>query len=126
MPRTLTVTGYGGRQMEAVDLSSIEGRGPAWGTASQELNATLLIWDAGDGQPAHVNDERDVVLVVLDGSGTMSIDGDTLHATTGTLVVIPRGSNRSIVAGGEGMRCLTVHRRRGGLTIKQRQPPDAG
>ena len=73
-----------------------------------------------------MNDERDVILVVLDGSGTVTIDGVAHAATTGTLVVIPRGSSRSIVAGVEGMRCLTVHKRRGGLTIRKRYPSAEG
>ena len=106
--------------MESVDLNSIEGHGPAWGTATEELNATLLVWKAGEGQPPHVNDERDVILVVLQGTGTVSIDNDANPAQAGTLLVIPRGSAREIVAGDAGMRCLTVHRRRGGLTIRQR------
>jgi len=30
---------------------------------------------------------------------------------------VPRGAARSIVAGQDGLRCLTVHRRRGGLGL---------
>jgi hypothetical protein len=50
--------------MEIVDLTELEGRGPAWGTASEELNATLLVWRAGEGQPEHVNEGRDVAVVL--------------------------------------------------------------
>jgi hypothetical protein len=35
----------------------------------------------------------------------------------GTLAIVPRGSTRSVVAGPDGLRCLTVHRRRGGLAM---------
>ena len=34
--------------------------------ASEELNATPLSWKAGTGPPEHVNQERDVLVVVLD------------------------------------------------------------
>jgi iron-sulfur cluster repair protein YtfE (RIC family) len=34
--------------------------GPIWGQASDDLNATLLAWGAGDGPGEHVNDEREV------------------------------------------------------------------
>jgi quercetin dioxygenase-like cupin family protein len=105
--------------MESVDLNAIAGRGPAWGTATTDLNATLLIWSAGEGQPQHVNNERDVILVVLSGSGTVSIDGEVSTARAGTLVVIPCDSIREVTAGVDGMRCLTVHNRRGGLTIRR-------
>ena len=107
---------YRGR-MEIVDLVTLEGRGPAWGTASGELNATLLVWRAGEGQPEHVNASRDVAVVVLAGSGTISVDGAEHELAAGTLAIVPRGASRSIVAGRDGLRCLTVHRRRGGLGL---------
>ena len=106
--------------MEIVDLAAIDGRGPAWGTASEELNATLLVWRPGEGQPEHVNEERDVALVVLEGAGLLVVDGAEHTLTAGALVIVPRGTRRSLVAGAEGLRCLTVHRRRGGLGIAPR------
>ena len=103
--------------MEIVDLTALDGRGPAWGTASEELNATLLVWRAGEGQPEHVNEGRDVAVVVLAGSGTLSVDGTEHELAAGALAIVPRGAARSIVAGRDGLRCLTVHRRRGGLEL---------
>jgi mannose-6-phosphate isomerase-like protein (cupin superfamily) len=104
--------------VEIVDLAAIDGRGPAWGTASEELNATLLVWRPGEGQPEHVNAERDVALVVLEGAGLLVVGGERHTLTAGALAIVPRGASRSIVAGPEGLRCLTVHRRRGGLAIR--------
>jgi quercetin dioxygenase-like cupin family protein len=101
--------------VEIVDLTALDGRGPVWGTASNELNATLLVWRPGEGQPEHVNDGRDVAIVALDGSGTLTVDGAEHRLRCGTLAIVPRGTTRSIVAGDDGLRCLTVHRRRGGL-----------
>ena len=103
--------------MEIVDLAALEGRGPAWGTASEELNATLLVWRAGEGQPEHVNDGRDVAIVCLAGGGVLTVDGEPHTLAAGALAIVPRGAARSIVAGTDGLRCLTVHRRRGGLSI---------
>ena len=101
--------------MEIVDLTTLDGRGPAWGTASEELNATLLVWRPREGQPEHVNEGRDVAIVVLAGSGVVTVDGAAHDLHAGTLAIVPRGASRSLVAGPEGLRCLTVHRRRGGL-----------
>ncbi len=103
--------------MEIVDLFALEGRGPAWGTASEELNATLLVWRPGDGQPEHVNEGRDVAIVVIEGSGSLTVDGVAHALRAGTLAVVPRGATRSLVAGADGLRCVTVHRRRGGLGL---------
>jgi quercetin dioxygenase-like cupin family protein len=64
-----------------------------------------------------VNEERDVALVALEGSGLLVVDGDEHALAAGTLAIVPRGANRSVVAGPDGLRCLTVHRRRGGLGL---------
>ena len=106
-------------RVEIVDLTTLEGRGPAWGTASEELNATLLVWRPGEGQPEHVNDGRDVAIVVLEGSGTLAVDGGEHDLRAGMLAIVPRGATRRVVAGPEGLRCVTVHRRRGGLGIQR-------
>ena len=115
-PSTGNVDDYGGG-VEIVDLTALDGRGPAWGTASEELNATLLVWRAGEGQPEHVNAERDVAVVAIAGSGMLSVDGTEHALAAGTLAIVPRGAARSIAAGQDGLRCLTVHRRRGGLGL---------
>jgi mannose-6-phosphate isomerase-like protein (cupin superfamily) len=125
MPRTFTWRGYGAARtvplpsgpVDIVDLLSLEGRGPAWGTASDDLNATLLVWREGEGQPTHVNEERDVALVVLAGAGTLVVDGQEHRLSEGTLAIVPRGATRSLVAGPDGLRCVSLHRRRGGLSI---------
>jgi iron-sulfur cluster repair protein YtfE (RIC family) len=49
-------------------------RGPVWGAASEDLNATLLAWSAGAGPPEHVNGERDVLVFVADGFATVTVD----------------------------------------------------
>jgi len=117
----VTVEGYG-RRVDVVDLLVLEGRGPAWGTESEELNATLLVWREGEGQPVHVNEERDVALVALAGSGTLVVAGKRHILSGGAFAIVPRGATRSLVAGAEGLRCLSIHRRRGALGIS-RLPP---
>ena len=102
---------------EPFDLSGPDGEGPLWGIASEDLNATLLSWSPGEAVAEHVNAERDVAVVAIAGSGTLSVDGTAHVLAAGTLTIVPRGATRSIVAGQDGLRCLTVHRRRGGLGL---------
>jgi quercetin dioxygenase-like cupin family protein len=87
------------------------------GMASDELNATLLSWTAGSGPPEHVNRERDVLVVVLDGSAYLSIDGEEQELARGETAIIGKGRSRKITAGRDGMRYLAVHRRRPPLQI---------
>lgn len=97
--------------------------GPVWGVATEDLNATILEWPARQGpRGAHVNTERDVVLVVLSGSVEIEVDGQWQDAGAGEVVVIKKGSSRRISAGSSGVRYLTVHRKRGGLEVAPAPP----
>jgi quercetin dioxygenase-like cupin family protein len=92
-------------------------RGPVWGAESEDLNATVLVWPAGEGPPEHVNDERDVLFVVLEGSATLMLDGEPRELAAGDALIVEKGLRRALVAGAGGVRYLTAHRRRGGLQI---------
>jgi quercetin dioxygenase-like cupin family protein len=92
--------------------------GPVWGLESEELNATLLEWGPGEGPPAEtVNDERDVLVFVHEGSLTLYLDGVERQLPAGRAVIVEKGRRRRLVAGPDGVRYLTAHRRRGGLRI---------
>jgi quercetin dioxygenase-like cupin family protein len=99
-----------------------EAEGPVWGLASDDLNATLLAWNEGDGPGEHVNDERDVLVFVLDGSATVTIDGEPTELHRGEGLIVGKGRSRSISAGSHGVRYLSVHRRREPLQIRSRAP----
>ena len=100
-----------------VALSSPEGTGPLWGTETEDLNATLLAWPPGAAPPEHVNSERDVLLVVLAGSATVTVDGEARLVDAGHAMTIEKGSARRIAAGPGGVRYLSVHVRRSPLQI---------
>jgi quercetin dioxygenase-like cupin family protein len=97
-------------------------RGPVWGAASEDLNATLLAWDAGGGPPAHVSEERDVLIFVADGSATVTVDGEGRELVAGEASIVGKGRRRRITAGAGGVRYLSVHLRRPPLEI---QPANA-
>jgi quercetin dioxygenase-like cupin family protein len=94
-------------------------RGPVWGAESEDLNATMLVWPAGDGPAEHVNDTRDVLYVVLDGEATLTLDGEPRLLHAGDALIVEKGVRRSLVAGREGVRYVTSHIRRGGLQIRR-------
>lgn len=87
-------------------------RGPIWGAESVELNATILEWPAGDG-PGETTSQLDVVYAVL--AGSIVLNGDELRA--GEARIVAQGEPRTVVAGPDGARYLTAHRRRGPLQI---------
>ncbi len=94
------------------DLGAPEGRGVAWSARSEDLNANLVVWPAGTGVDAHVNSERDVLWVVLDGEGEVVVDGRAHAVRGGWGALVPAGRERSVRAGPAGLRYVSVHLRR--------------
>ena len=101
-----------------VDLEAQLGTGPVWGIAAEDLNATLLAWPGGHVVAEHVNAELDVLVVVLEGSAAVTVGGREHTLRAGHALLVPKGEQRSIRAGSDGVRYLSVHRRRGPLQIE--------
>jgi mannose-6-phosphate isomerase-like protein (cupin superfamily) len=103
-------------ELEPAGLVDAKG-GPVWGLASDDLNATLLAWTGGAGPGEHTNDERDVLVFVVDGSATVTIDGEENELSRGEALIVGKGRRRRIEAGRRGVRYLSVHLRRPPLQI---------
>lgn len=113
----------------SVDAAGIDRYGPngaVWSLPHDgDLDANLVVLAAGDAVASHVNDEVDVLVVVLDGTGATTIDGVS-HALAASVVVhIPKGVTREIRAGDTSLLYLSVHRTRSGLRIGRRSDRSA-
>lgn len=100
-----------------VDLLGRTGTGPLWGMASADLNATLLAWPPGHQLVDHTPGELDVLLIVLEGGGVAKVNDHEHALVPGTALLVEKGSSREIRAGADGLRYLSVHRRRGPLQV---------
>lgn len=89
--------------------------GPIWGAETDDLDATMINWQAGRSVAAHVNSEVDVVVTILEGTGILRIDSEIFEVSAGNVFVIGKGKEREITAGESGLRYLNVHKRRRGL-----------
>ena len=116
----LAAIGLAPREPEppVVDLAAGTGRGPLWGTAVDDLNATLLAWDAGEGPDTQVNEHRDVLYVVIGGGGELELDDRATDVRAPTAFIVEKGVRRRLVAGADGIRYLTAHLKRPGLEIR--------
>ena len=65
----------------------------------------------------HAGPDLDVLMLVVGGVGEVVGADAALPVAAGSLVWLPRRSQRSIVAGPDGLRYLTVHPRRPALSI---------
>lgn len=102
--------------------------GPRWGTETDDLNATFLVWRLGEGVAEHVNHEVDVIMVGIEGDGEVTIDGRHYRFTAGQVLVIPRSLTRAIRATSDRFGYLNVHKRRrklalGDLSQRPASPP---
>jgi quercetin dioxygenase-like cupin family protein len=111
----LLTTGQGQMVNLAALAHSATAPGAIWTRQSEDLNLNLLVFTSGEGVAEHVNAEVDVLLVGIAGTGAVTIDGTRQILSPGHVMVIPKGTNRSIQSTSDPFAYLTCHRRRGGL-----------
>ena len=85
--------------------------------AGIELNANLVRFGMGGGVEEHVNDEVEVIVLGIAGSGVVRVEGEEHPVSNGTLTFVPRGIRRSIRSLSDDFAYLSVHRRRGPLQV---------
>lgn len=119
MDKTMTEHGMTINNRPIVDLRALAGSspvpGPTWTHQSDDLNVNLVIFTAGDGAAEHVNAELDVLIVGIEGTGSIDVDGESHPCQPGQAIVIPKGARRSTRAVSDRFAYLTCHRRRAGL-----------
>lgn len=84
-----------------------------------DLDANLIRLGSEEVIAGHLNEDVDVLMAVLAGDGEVMVDGAGHQLKPETLVVVHKGSYRSIQAGSSGLTYLSVHRRRGPLSPRQ-------
>jgi mannose-6-phosphate isomerase-like protein (cupin superfamily) len=73
-------------------------------TAAQSLAEATL--EAGAGTERHYHGRSEEIYFVLEGSGTMELDGERRALGPGDAVLIPAGAWHQIQAGGTALRFL--------------------
>ena len=108
-----------------IDLAHLAtaGNGPQWSYESVDLDLTLLSWTAGQQVAPHVNDEVDVLLIAVAGTGDVTVNAEVHRLSAGQALLIPKGAERAIQSATERFSYLSVHRRRRGLWPTVRGEP---
>ena len=104
---------------EYVDVAAaLAADGPRirWSVENQ-LQSNLVRLEPDAVVEEHTERELDVLLVVVDGEGTLHADGTEHRVAAPAVVVLPAGTRRAVVAGPAGLAYVTAHRRRTGMTI---------
>ncbi|MEU6390942.1 cupin domain-containing protein [Streptomyces sp. NPDC046939] len=85
--------------------------------AARQLDSNVVRVRPGTRGEAYVENDLDVLLIVVEGHGTLHRAGTEEELAPGTLVFVPRGERRAVSAGDDGLVYVTAHRRRPGMTI---------
>ncbi|MFF3493007.1 hypothetical protein ACFYWS_16780 [Streptomyces sp. NPDC002795] len=109
---------------DVLSAAAPEATGALWRLdgAARQLDANVVRLRPGGGGNAYVETELDVLIVVVEGHGTLHRAGVDEEMAPGTLVFVPRGERRAVSAGEDGLVYLTAHRRRPGMTIRRAEP----
>ena len=76
---------------------------------SRNMSVTWLEVPAGAEQTLRSHEEAEQVYVVVRGSGTMSVAGDTQQVSEGDLVLVSPATDLSIANNGDGeLACVSV------------------
>ena len=93
--------------------------GVVWSLGGErQLEVNLVALASEDAIAEHLNTTVDVVVVVLDGSVAVAVDGVGRVLTRHDLLLVPRGARRAFAAGAGGVRYLAVHVARPGPMIE--------
>jgi mannose-6-phosphate isomerase-like protein (cupin superfamily) len=99
----------------AAALRGSSSDGPIWSVACEQLNVNLLRLPTGDGIVEHITAGIDVVFVIFEGHGTLTVDGVAYPVGPGRVLVVPQGTLRALLCTVGPLVYLTCHRRRPGL-----------
>ncbi len=114
LPRILVNTN------DLTPAASPDATGAVWRLEARErdLDSNVIALPAGGGIDAHTGPDLDVLIHVLSGGGHLTTETGTVELFPGALLWLPRRSRRQFTAGPEGLRYLTVHRRRQALVLE--------
>lgn len=76
---------------------------------SRNLSVTWLVLPSGVEQTLRSHEEAEQVYVVIRGTGTMSVAGDTQQVGEGDLILVPPATDHSIANDGDAdLACISV------------------
>ncbi|MCE5292395.1 MAG: DUF2249 domain-containing protein [Nocardiaceae bacterium] len=87
------------------------------GVRERDLDLNVIALPAAGVIESHTGPAVDVVIHVISGSGVVETELGDLTVTAGDVVFLPRVSHRGFRAGADGLRYLTVHRKRESLPL---------
>lgn len=120
LPRVLADTGT-----IAADATETGGAVFSLRMRERDLDSNVIALAPGGAIAEHWGPDVDVLIHVLAGSGRLETETGAIDLAAGTLLWLPKRSRRAFQGGPEGLRYLTVHRKREPLVLHTSRPPGA-
>ena len=84
---------------------------------ARDLDANIIVLQPNGEIAMHVGPELDVLILVLEGSGELETELDTIQLQQGAILWLPKKAERRFTAGADGLKYFTVHQRKPTLNI---------
>lgn len=98
------------RVLRMDDLRPQPGRSPRFEGHEHGASVSFFVVDLPEGRgPGPHRHPYEETFVILSGSASFTVDGETVEAGTGTIVVVPAGAVHGFAAGRDGMRSVNIH-----------------
>ena len=104
---------------ELTTKSAADARGSVWQLepGARDLDSNIIALPPHEEIGQHVGPDLDVLILVLQGSGELQTELDVIPLQQGSLLWLPRKSQRGFIAGPNGLQYFTVHQRKPALGI---------
>jgi quercetin dioxygenase-like cupin family protein len=83
---------------------------------TDQLIATSLFINMNSTLPAHVHEDNDEIIYIVEGSGEVTIENETMQVHKGMLITIPRNKLHHITAREEMLVVLSFTKINNGVT----------
>lgn len=106
---------------ELFNSTSPDAAGSIWRLepGARDLDSNIITLPPEGEIAQHVGPNLDVLIVIIDGSGELQTELDTIALQQGQVVWLPAKARRRFTAGRDGLRYLTVHQRKPTLNISR-------
>lgn len=104
---------------ELFESTAAQTAGSVWQLepGARDLDANIIVLPPDDEIAMHVGPKLDVLILVLEGSGALETELNTIRLQQGAVLWLPKKAQRRFIAGSDGLKYFTVHQRKPTLNI---------
>lgn len=91
---------------------------------SPRIVAELLCYEPGQGTPVHQHPQQDEIFHVIEGRGSMNIDGDEVAVKAGSMLIVPAESRHGVAAASDSRLVMLIYKAPATTVAKSNPNPE--